>query len=241
MARHFLRLKAALLASAFKRGWQHALGLIAGVLFGLPLALGLALGLALAARLDAGPALYVLASALLAIGWAVMPVLFFGLDETLDPARLWLLPLSRRQLLGGLTVSASLGIMPVVTLLLLAAGFAHARAPAGVLIVAAAVIVQFLICLWAGRALATALSATLRSRKGRDIAAAAAVLVGLAFAGIGQVPNLVFNVLGDGPDVGARIGAALDRAAGVVALTPPGWAGGAVAAVAEGQIGRAHV
>lgn len=235
MARHFLRLKVALVGSAFRRGWQHAVGLAAGLLFGLPFALLVAAGLALAARTEAGPALLVLAFAGLAVAWTLAPVLFFGLDETLDPARLQLLPLSRRQLLVGLTVAAAVGIPAVASLAVLLAGLAYPRGVAGLAVAAVAVAAQFLACLWAGRALATSLSATLRSRKGRDLAAGAAMLTGLAVAGAGQVPNLLAGTLaGDG--AAARLTAALDGVAGVVALTPPGWAAGAIVAARDGRM-----
>jgi len=38
----------------------------------------------------------------LVLGWALLPLLAFGTDETLDPARLQLLPLAKRPLMTGL-------------------------------------------------------------------------------------------------------------------------------------------
>lgn len=235
MARHFARLKLALLASAFKRGRQQAIGLVVGVLVALPIAAGVALALVVGAGRAAGPSLLVLAFALLTLGWAVAPVLLFGTDETLDPARLQLLPLSRRQLLTGLTVASAVGVGPVATAIVLVSGFAYVDGPAGAVIAAAAVAVQLLVCLWAGRALSTALSSALRSRKGRDLATVAAMLVGLGFAGLGQIPNVFVNVLQPGSGAADELVAVLDDVAGVIAWTPLGWAGGAIAAAGQGR------
>lgn len=235
MARHFARLKLALLASAFKRGPGQAIGLVASVALGLPLAAAAAAGLVLAAPTAAGPPLLVLVFAALAVGWTVAPLLLFGVDETLDPTRLQLLPLGAGQLLAGLTVAALIGVGPVTTLVVLAAGTAYAGGPAGLAVAAAAVIGHLLVCVWAARALATAASALLRSRRGRDLAAVATAVATLGFVGLAQVPNVALNVLDvDADDVPALAGP-LGDVADVVALTPPGWAAGAIVAAGEGR------
>lgn len=235
MARHFARLKLALLASAFRRGRQQAVGLVVGVLVAVPSATALAVALVVGAQRPAGPSLLVVVFALLTLGWTLAPLLLFGTDETLDPARLQLLPLSRRQLLSGLTVASAVGVGPLATAVVLLAGFAYVTTPVGTAIAAAAIAGQLLVCLWAGRALSTALSSVLRSRKGRDLATVAAMLVGLGLAGLGQVPNVLVNVLDERP-AAEELVAVLDGVADAVTWTPLGWGGSAIVAAGQGRL-----
>ncbi|MFC8366206.1 transporter, partial [Streptomyces griseorubiginosus] len=58
-------------------------------------------------------------AAVLAVGWAVMPLFFPGGDETLDPTRLVMLPLRPRPLVRALLVASLVGIGPVFTLCVL--------------------------------------------------------------------------------------------------------------------------
>jgi ABC-2 type transport system permease protein len=62
------------------------------------------------------------ASVLLAsqlVAWMLTPLIAFGVDETVDPRRFALLPLSRRDMLRGLTVSALIGWLPAVNTIVL--------------------------------------------------------------------------------------------------------------------------
>lgn len=236
MARHFLRLKLSLLASALRRGWQAAVGLLVAAVLVLPFAAFGAFGLFTASRGEDGVVLAPLVFALLGLGWMIFPPLTFGVDETLDPARLRLLPLTRRQLLLGQTVAGAVGVGPVATLLVLAgAGAGTVRSPLGAVAVVVAVAVQLLLCLVVARAVTTALSRRLRSRKGRDFAAIVGALLGLLAAGLGQVPNLVVNAVDveQNPQV---LLDALARVTDVAGLTPFGWAGRGLVAVGEGAV-----
>ncbi|MYS70055.1 transporter, partial [Streptomyces sp. SID5926] len=58
-------------------------------------------------------------AAVLALGWAVMPLFFPSGDETLDPTRLVMLPLRPRPLVRGLLTASLVGIGPLFTALLL--------------------------------------------------------------------------------------------------------------------------
>ncbi|MEZ5215146.1 MAG: hypothetical protein R2715_00815 [Ilumatobacteraceae bacterium] len=51
--------------------------------------------------------LYVIAAVMVSLGWTFAPLTAGGADETVDPTRLALLPLSRRQLLGVLFGAAA--------------------------------------------------------------------------------------------------------------------------------------
>ena len=53
--------------------------------------------------------------------WIVVPVVFGGIDGALDPGRLRLLPLRRRELLGGLVATAFLTVPAVTTVAVIVA------------------------------------------------------------------------------------------------------------------------
>ena len=231
MARYFLRLKLALLGSAFRRGWQRAAGLLLGAAMALPTALVAAAGLALAGRRsDAGLAILGGAFVLLTLLWVVVPLVAFGLDETLDPGRLRLLPLTRRQLFVGLTVTSAVGVAPLATLLGLS-GVVVGFVPVGpgAVLVVAGVVGQFVLCLVAARAVSSALSARLRSRRGRDVAGIVLMLLGASAGLLGQLPRLVIERADDGNLEAFR------RAGEVASLTPLGWAARVVVAGAENR------
>ena len=51
--------------------------------------------------------LLTLGGAAVVLGWLFLPLVFFGVDESLDPARFALLPLTRRTLIAGLFVAVA--------------------------------------------------------------------------------------------------------------------------------------
>ncbi len=154
------------------------------------------------------------------IAWIFVPLLAFGLDETLDPSRLALFPLTTRQMATGLFAASAAGPWPLASLIVLAGAVAGlASGPGGVLVGVVAVVLQFSLCLVASRAVTTALSASLRSRRGRDALAVGAVLVILLF----QLPGLLANqgFSGDPAEM-------VDAAASVLRWAPPGMAAHAI-------------
>lgn len=237
MAVHFARLKLALLRSSFLRGWQRAVGTVIGIVYATPLAILAAVGLTVLGRRVPEPVssdVLVLAFVLLWAVWTVGPVLFFGLDETLDPGRLRLLPLSASQLAVGLGVASAIGVAPLATLVgLVGVVTGYAPPDLGVVVVVLAVPVQFALCIVSARALVTALSPRLASRRGRDLLALLGGVIGIGFAGLGQLPNLLLQG-GDGLDP-ARARDLLDTAATAASVLPPGWAAHAVGAAAGGR------
>lgn len=231
MARHLVRLKLSLLGSSFRRGWQQSLGLIAGLLLGVPVALLIAVGLAVSAGTEVGGPVLVLVASLFTLGWTLGPILVFGLDETLDPARLRQLPIPPRQLISGLLVAGVVGVGGLCTTIVLI-GAIPGRGPLGIgtLIATVGAVLQLAVCLLGGRALTTALSARLRSRRGRDLVAALGVLAGLGGAAIGQVPRLVLQ-----SDV-AELGPLVTQAAGALMWFPGSWPAQGIAAVGDGEV-----
>ncbi|SCG48546.1 ABC transporter permease [Micromonospora halophytica] len=214
-ARHFVRLKLRVMGNNFRgQGWRIAL-FVAGVLVGLWFAAG---GfLLLAAPGFAGEPRYALMTAafgggLLVLGWLLLPLVFFGVDETLDPARFALLPLSRRTLVGGL-FAAALASVPVLTMLLATAGLVVTAGalggwPAG-LAATVGVLAGLLLCVAASRAVTSAFATMLRSRRVRDLAA---VLLAVVAALLGPLQIVVLAAVQD---------ADWDRLAGVAGVV--GW------------------
>ena len=171
MAWVFVRLKARLMANGLRGGGQRMVGTVVAAIYGALLALGGFAVLAVAGtRSRDGPVTAMLVAAVLVVGWAVVPILGFGSDETLDPSRLQLLPLRRRDLMLGLLAASCFGIGPIATLIVLS-GAVVGFAPLGIgaVIVALAAVVQLAVCIALARALVTAMSGWLRSRKGRDL------------------------------------------------------------------------
>lgn len=179
--RHFARLKLRMIGNGLRgQPWRIALFAI-GALFGLWLAFGgffLLAAPGLADNADLAVVVPAFAGAILVLAWLLLPLAFFGVDETLDPARFALLPVPRRTLVMGLLAAALVGVPAVATFgatagLVLGAG-ARGGWPAAAA-QAAGVLAGLLLCVAASRAVTSAFAGMLRSRRVRDLAA-----VGLA-------------------------------------------------------------
>ncbi len=230
--RHFVRLKFRLIAGGLRAGgWRVALfvfGAVAGLflavlgyfLFALPGLLG-----------EQRPAELIAAAggALIVLGWLFLPLLYFGVDESLDPARFALLPLRRPALIRGMTAAALIGIPPVATVAA-TLGTVHGAATLGGVLAGLAqllgVALGLLLCVALSRAMTSAFATALRSRRSRDLAtvvlACTAALLGPIQLG---VANAAENADWDG----------LARVAAVVAWTPAGAPWGLGFDVAAGR------
>ena len=168
----------------------------------------------------------VLLTAVLALGWAVMPLFFPGGDETLDPTRLVMLPLRPRPLVRALLAASLIGMGPLFTLCLFAGSvIATARGTAAYVTSVVAAVLALLVCVALARAVAAANMRLLTSRKGRDLA----VLSGLVIAVGAQLVNFGARKLG------ASGLSTLDPAADALRWLPPASAIGAVDSVSEGS------
>ncbi|MEU7980019.1 ABC transporter permease [Micromonospora sp. NPDC049081] len=192
--RHFVRLKLRVMGNNFRgQGWRIAL-FVVGVLVGLWFAAGGFLMFAAPGFADE-PRYAVMAAAfgggVLVLGWLLLPLVFFGVDETLDPARFALLPLSRRTLVTGLFAAALISV-PVFAVLVAVAGLVVSAAllggaAAGV-VAAVGVVAGVLLCVAASRAVTSAFATMLRSRRVRDLAA---VLLAVVAALLGPLQLVV--------------------------------------------------
>ncbi|QLQ38477.1 ABC transporter permease [Micromonospora robiginosa] len=236
--RHFVRLKLRVLGNNFRgQAWRIAL-FVVGVLVGLWFAAGGFLLLASPGLADE-PRYALMTAAfgggVLTLGWLLLPLVFFGVDETLDPARFALLPLSRRTLVTGLFAAALVSVPAVATMLTVAGLVVTAAALGGwvaALLGTLGVVVGVLVCVAGARAVTSAFATMLRSRRVRDLAA---VLLAVLAALLGPLQLLVLAAVRN---------ADWDRLAGVarvVGWTPFGapWTVGVD--VAEGRAGAAVV
>jgi ABC-2 type transport system permease protein len=199
----FARLKLRLLANGLRgRPWRIVL-FVFGCLFGLEAAgtgfLMFALPGLIDDRVDPDIAVTVLGvgGAVIVLGWLLLPLVFFGVDETLDPARFALLPLSRRTLLTGLVVAGLVGIPAVATAVATAGTIVTAAVAGGVLaavVQAVGVVVGLFLCVVASRAMTSGFAAMLRSRRMRDLAA---IVLAVLAAMIGPLQIGVLSVIDD--------------------------------------------
>ncbi|WP_018217689.1 hypothetical protein [Salinispora vitiensis] len=212
---HFVRLKLRVMGNNF-RGQDWRVGLFA---------VGAAVGFWLAAfgfSIFAAPGfagndqyatlLAAMGGGLLVLCWLLLPLVFFGVDETLDPARFALLPLPRRTLVTGLFTAALVSV-PAVAVLLAASGLIFTAGVFGgwpaALTQTVGVLAGLLLCVAAARAVTSGFATMLRSRRVRDLAA---VLLAGAAALIAPVQLAATAALQD---------ADWDRLAAVAAVV--GW------------------
>ncbi|MFF4363915.1 transporter [Streptomyces sp. NPDC001604] len=226
----FVRLKLSLLRNGLRqsggRRAAYVVSAVVVVLFGALQLLGL---IALHGNTHA-LSVVTLGTAVLALGWAVMPLFFPSGDETLDPTRLVMLPLRPRPLVRALLAASLVGIGPLFTLLLLAGSvIAVAHGGAAYAVGVLAVVLGLLVCVALARAVAAANIRLLTSRKGRDLA----VLSGLVIAIGAQLVNFGAQHLGSSGL------SQLDPVADVLKWVPPASAIGAVHSVSNGSYGVA--
>lgn len=225
----FVRLKLSLLRNGLRQSAGRRAAYATSAVVALLGAALLLLGLVALRGSTHAATLVVIATAVLALGWTVMPLFFPSGDETLDASRLVLLPLRPRPLVRALLVTSLVGIGPLFTLCLVAgAVIAVARGVAGWVTGAFAVPLVLLLCVALARAVASANIRLLTSRKGRDLA----VLSGLFIAVGAQVVNFGVQRLSKPGGLSK-----LDPAAGVLRWLPPSSSLGAVDSMSRGAYG----
>jgi ABC-2 type transport system permease protein len=188
----FVRLKLAVIRNGLRQSRGRTVGWAIGVTFAMLYALGLGAGMIALRGNHYAPAAALTLTLVLALGWAVMPLFFFGGDDTLDPTRLAMLPLRPRPLITALLTSSLIGVGPLFTLLVsTGAVIAVAHGAAAVVVGVVAVLVLLLTCVTLSRAVAAANTRLLTSRRGRDLA----LLSGLFIAVGAQLVNLGLSSL----------------------------------------------
>jgi ABC-2 type transport system permease protein len=189
----FVRLKLRLMVNGLRgRGWRVAL-FVLGILFGAGFAVaGYAIFAVPGLLRDVRVAgmLIPLAGAAIVLGWLFLPLVFFGVDESLDPARFALLPLHRGTLIRGMLAASLVGV-PAIATLVATLGMVDAAArlggppAAGVQLLG--IVLGLLICAAVSRAVTSAFATALRSRRARDLAT---VLLAVVAALLGPIQLL---------------------------------------------------
>ncbi|MEU6300668.1 transporter [Streptomyces erythrochromogenes] len=227
----FLRIKLSLLRNGLKGSSKRKAAYFSTLAFALVVGFFMTLGLGLLHGHAHAGTVVVLLAAVLALGWAFMPLFFPTGDETLDPSRLVMLPLRPRPLVRALLVTSLVGIGPLFTLCLaIGSVIAVARGAAGAVAAVVAVPLLLLGCVTLARAVATANVRLLTSRKGRDLA----LLSGLVIAVGAQLANFASQSLFQAGGLSK-----LEPVVAVVQWLPPATAVGMVDSVSEGAYGRA--
>jgi ABC-2 type transport system permease protein len=171
MAWLLVRLKLRLLRNALRSSTGAKTGFAVSTVFAVLVAAGTFAVLA-ALRGQAGAAgMTTFVFAVFALCWLIVPLVFFGLDGTLDPAPLALYPLRTRPLAVGLLAASATGAWPAASLLgLLGVTVGLAHGAFGLLIALVAVPLEVLFCITLARFVTTSLARLLRSRRGKDLA-----------------------------------------------------------------------
>jgi len=234
-----VRLKLALLAGGLRRSPWQVVALVLGALAGL-VVVGL-LGSGLVALrwqpVDVAAPVVVGVGSVAVLGWAVLPLVAFGVDETLDPSRFATFAVPRRALVVGLLGAGLVGVPGAATLLLaLATTVTWSRSVPAALLALVAGVVAALTCVAASRATTTAAASLLRARRTRDVLA---IVGGVAAVSVGPLVNVLTSRLAGGAVDGA-LGVARALAA-VAGWTPLGLAWAAPADAAAGRWGLAAV
>jgi ABC-2 type transport system permease protein len=232
-----LQLKLHLVFAGLKRSTARLVLWIIGLVYFAFLAVMLVVGLIFtrleaAEHMDVTRTVTVAAGSVAVLAWILIPTLAFGADQTLDPARFVLFPVTGRKLAPGLTLASLVGGPGLLTVIVLVGGTLAVYSATGPAMLvaglgaAAGVLMAVLCC----RVPITYLSTSLTSRRGRDIMSLATVVL---FVG-GYIAYMMFTTsLGEGS--GSRLEQIAERStaiATVLAWTPLGapWAWGADAA-----------
>lgn len=236
-----LRLKLTLLARNFRRNGWAAFGMVAAYLFAglMILPLLVLFFLLRSAPVVAVDAVTVPLFGMMTLGWLLLPILFFGVDETLDPGRFALLPVPARKLVPGLILTSFIGA-PGIALILLSLGLIVAWSGSAATFAAAVVAAPLgcLTCVLLSRALTTALAGMLSTRRAKENAVAIVAFSGI-FLSIGFQAGSVWisGVMARAEAQSSDLG----LGAGVVGWTPFGWAWAVPGDIAEGRYGLAAV
>lgn len=233
-----VQLKLTLLRNSLRRSVWRTVGLVLGSVYALGVVVSALVGLVALRWTSATTTaeVTVLAYAALTVGWLLLSLLVFGVDETVDPARFALLPVRARELVPGLLVAALVGVPGVATVLVaLGLVVTWARTPAPAVAALVAAVLGTLTCVLLSRTATSAFAAFLSSRRFRDLAAILLALMG-AVVGIGA--NLLGRVAaGDLTELAAL----LAKVARAASWSPFGWAWALPGDVARGAWGTAAV
>lgn len=117
MVATLLRLRFRVLGNQLARSPWQLVGFIFGAVYGVVVLVGIVAALVLLGFGDLPLAAGVIvgAGSLVTLGWALVPLVAFGVDTTLDPDRLVVFPMSLSRLMVALTLAGVCGIPGIIT------------------------------------------------------------------------------------------------------------------------------
>ncbi len=230
MVAHIVRLKWQLLLNGLRRSTPQKVGMILSSLYGLSvLSQGLVALVALRFSLpsDVARIAITVGGSGVTLGWALLPVIAYGIDETLDPARFATFAIPRRQLVLGLLLSSLVSVPAAVTAILaFATVITWSRSVLAMLVAPVAAVVAVLTCVALSRVTSTAFSAVLsRNRRGKEAVSLVMLVLAVGFAVASS------SIIGR-----LSVPGVLARLADVLGWTPLGLAWSAPADIVDGAI-----
>ncbi|MDM7830766.1 hypothetical protein [Cellulomonas edaphi] len=179
MVAHILRLKLQLVANGLRRSAWQLVGLVVGAVYGLSVLAMLVIGM-IALSVgdeDLRRSVPVLVGAVMVLAWWVVPLISFGVDSTLDPARFATFTVSRRSLLTGLALAGVIGVPGAMTAIAsFSIGTVWWRDAPALLAGLVAAVVGLALAVVGSRATTTAALPIVGRRRVREAMAALAVL-----------------------------------------------------------------
>lgn len=202
----FAGLKWRLISSRFRhsngasKAWQ-IIGWCAAALVLLVIAVGL---MALRTHPVAARTVVISLFTLQMVSWVLAPLVAFGIDETVDPMRFALLPLTTGVLQRGLLAASLVGYLPLANALVLI-GAAVALSSSWTLLPIALLcaVAQLGLCMVVSRAASTAMSGLMSGRRGRDLGMVIGSLLFLLYLGLSFALNRAGASSGSGASLGS--------------------------------------
>lgn len=117
MVATLLRLRFRVLGNQLARSPWQLVGFIFGCLYGLGVLAGVVVGLVLLGfgELQLATQVIVGVGSLVTLGWALVPLVAFGVDTTLDPDRLVVYPMTLSRMMTALAIAGVCGIPGIIT------------------------------------------------------------------------------------------------------------------------------
>ncbi|MGB8859603.1 MAG: hypothetical protein WCC60_10120 [Ilumatobacteraceae bacterium] len=231
MTRLFIRLKWRLWRNGLRDAPAGRIaGMVLGAVFGAVLtAVFFSLAVTVRSRADDDTTVTAgLVCSLLVFAWWLAPLITGGVDETVDPSRLRLLPLTDAQLRRGQIVAGLIGPAPLfATAGAIAIGVAFTHSLAGLPVVVVALALNLLVALVGSRAVATGLGSMRRTRRGRELSVLVMIVCVMLLA-------VTYQVAAQSAANGSN--PARSSVARWLSWTPPGTTGRAVWQAGHGHI-----
>ncbi len=209
----------------------YSLGMVALMLVGL-----FALSGTVANHAGLAASVTILAGSILVLGWTLLPLIFFGADQTLDPARFAQFPVTGRQLAPGLIIASLIGLPGLLTALVcLGMALSWSGLPYGLAAGLVAGVLGFLMTQIGCRAASAQMSGALSSRRARDMTGLIGLVVVLMLSMSGYAISMSISLFtGDASEVEGLISMST-TASQVLSWTPLGAPWALAGDVAQGQ------